>query len=112
MDCSRCIHHNILSLHLRNVVISLSNCHGECIELLLSKSTKKVNREPLWPQVLRFCGGYGIDHLSKDCPTKPKETGAQGKTVLNYVEVIEETNESERILLRVITRAQAKELDT
>ena len=32
--------------------------------------------------------------------------------MLNYVEVIEEPNGSEKILLRVITRTQAKDLNT
>ena len=90
----------------------LSLCRGDhFIQDCLVELAKRGNREPPWPRVLRFCGGCGIDHLSKDCPTKHKETRAQGKTTLHYVEAIEEPNESEKIPLRVITRAQAKDLD-
>ena len=62
--------------------------------------------------MLRFYGGCGIDHLSKDCPTKTKEIGVQGKTTLNYIEVIEEPTKSEKVPLKVITRTQAKVWDT
>ena len=75
------------------------------------EASDKGNREPPWPRVLRYCGGCGIDHLSKDCPNKPKETGSQGKATLHYVEIIEELEENETIPLRVVTRAQAQQQD-
>ena len=59
--------------------------------------------------MLRYCGGCGIDHLSRDCPNKPKETGTQGKATLHYVKIIQELEENETIPLRVVTRMQARQ---
>ena len=59
------------------------------------EASEKGNREPPWPRVLRYHGGCGIDHLSKDYPNKPKETGTQGKAKLHYVEIIKEIEENE-----------------
>ena len=61
--------------------------------------------------MLRYYGGCGIDHLSKDYPSKPKEMGTQGKTTLHYVEVVEACDSNETIPLRVVTRAQAQQQD-
>ena len=61
--------------------------------------------------MLRYYGGCGIDHLSRDCPNKPKEMGTQGKATLHYVEIVKEPEENETIPLRVVTRAQAQQQD-
>ena len=75
------------------------------------EASEKGNREPPWPRVLRYRGGCGIDHLSRDCPSKPKDTGTQGKATLHYVEIVEEPADNETIPLRVVTRAQAQQQD-
>ena len=69
------------------------------------EASEKGNRDPSWPRVLRYCGGCGIDHLSRDCPNKPKETGTQGKATLHYVEIVGASESNETIPLRVVTRA-------
>ena len=63
------------------------------------EASEKGNREPPWPRVLRYCGGCGIDHLSRGCSNKPKEIGTQGKATLHYVEIIKEPEENEQFHL-------------
>ncbi|WP_286497653.1 hypothetical protein, partial [Escherichia coli] len=65
-----------------------------------------------WPRVERFCPGCHIDHLSKDCPSKPaKQDDGPPTSSPNIVEVIQSppTSGTDEIAsLRVVTRAQAK----
>lgn len=44
-----------------------------------------------WPCVLRYCGGFGNDHLAKDCPNKLVET----KTSFGYVGMVPSPSTSE-----------------
>ena len=58
--------------------------------------------------MIRYCADCGIEHLAKDCPKKPQNPQQMGKTVLNYIEPIVETESEGRVSVRVITRAQKK----
>ena len=58
--------------------------------------------------MIRYCVDCGIEHLVKDCPKKSQNPQQSGKTVLNYIEPIIETESEGRVSLRVITRAQKK----
>ncbi|MCO5588037.1 hypothetical protein L7F22_041991 [Adiantum nelumboides] len=65
-----------------------------------------------WPKVERYCPGCHVDHLSKDCPSKPVAAMAGPSTSsLNFVEIIPSPSTSgidEAASLRVVTRSQAK----
>ena len=66
----------------------------------------------VWPHVKRFCPECHIDHLSKNCPDKPKANAENPPNVtLNLVEVIPSplASRSEDVAtLHVVTRAQAR----
>ncbi|MCO5577323.1 hypothetical protein L7F22_031151 [Adiantum nelumboides] len=62
-----------------------------------------------WPRVERHCPGCHVDHLSKDCPSKPvAATAGPSTSSLNFVEIIPSPSTSgidEVASLRVVTRA-------
>ena len=64
-----------------------------------------------WPRVERYCAGCHIEHLSKDCPNKPKPAGPSTSS-LHLVDIIPSpptSGSDEVVSLRVVTRAQARE---
>ena len=68
-----------------------------------------------WPRVERFCPGCHLEHLSKNCPDKPKPPpNATGPTTssLHLVDIIPSpptSGSDEVVSLRAVTRAQARE---
>lgn len=65
------------------------------------------------PPVDRYCDGYSIDHLLKDCPVRASISQLSGpKMVLNYIGVIPsphcDEEEADNRSLKVVTRAQSR----
>ena len=83
------------------------NCQGDHYIKDCPHELKPRFKEGPWPKVLRFCADCGIEHLARDCPKKPPPQ-QPGKTVLNYIEPVNDTRSESQASLRVITRAQAR----
>lgn len=71
----------------------------------LMEALEKIKRKFAWPRVLHHCRNCNIEHLAKDCSSKPRYSGSQTKT-FNLVDVVQEPSNSKRNLLRARTGNQ------
>lgn len=74
------------------------------------KQTEKVaSTDGAWPKLLCYYSECDLDHLPRDCPSRPIPREPPKRTSFNMIETIPGSSETEFTSLNVVTRAHAKQ---